>query len=410
MLRHARPVLVLSCLLVGLLVTGCGYDWSSLFPPKPADDSPTEEPLDPGSPDSPAIPDEPDPPPVNVDDDPDTGAVVYRGTGTAELLAGWTRPDSPKEDVGDVTFSVSGTDALTLTVTFAVDAGWEIVDSAVWVAASASSLADPESTPPLRNTPDSLSTSGIHTYTIPLDLAALSPASDGSIPVFVATRASVSYVYAAVDALDWSLPVGPVTVRLVQPGAGSYFDATVSGTADFDGLYRSWCVDPSRTVPTRVDIPVTLVSSYSDQVNLLYLLVGNSENLDILNYFVNADWASLLEASLYARLDAADLQVAVWTIVDADMLGTVSVPHDQDVVDAVVSMAHAAGEGFRPVAGQRAAVIADPNNLEPDGTAQVFMLECPLTYSYTREETTWAHAGSGAWVRYVEFRLAPETP
>ena len=155
-------------------------------------------------------------------------------------------------------------------------------------------------------------------------------------------------------------------------------------------------------------------------VSILEQLVGTSQNLDLVNYVINTDWSPLAAAPM-------DVQVAIWTIIDPDEFflqerrddaGIGDNDFDQDVVDAILldALVNGHGLGFEPDdVGQRIAVIADPNNFDPDGTMQIIIIELPVGEVYTREETAWGYgtrtdgygSGNGNWAMYFEFVLGP---
>ena len=357
-------------------------------------------------------------PPINVEFN-SVGGQEYANTGTTPLIVGWGNPDQPKEEVGLVTVTVAAIGAeLWMTVTYDADPGWELATTHVWVGddeadvpwnippgQATSITAEPGATPEQRTHLINLSGLG-------LDLV---PGSDGVVRLFVAAHADMSYEVSGLPSFEYRLPSDPVLITLAQPSTlGAYLDASVSGAGTFDGVYRAWCVDPSRRVPYDQSIPMTLISSYSTDLADLEQLLGIYQHRDLLNLLINTDWGTVLSSSLAAMLDPLDVQVAIWQLIDLDEArwapGAV---YDEPVVVAILAYLDDYQElygSFEPGDGDVVAVIADPNNGDPAGTMQIIILELPVSGSYTRNETAWGlgtEAPGRNWAMYFEFDYHP---
>ena len=109
-----------------------------------------------------------------------------------------------------------------------------------------------------------------------------------------------------------------------------------------------------------------------------------------------------------------DVQVAIWQIADPDMLDPEGIDYDPGIVEHIVSTTLADGSGFVPELGELCAVVADPNTLDPAGTAQIIVVEMPLSTTATIESGAWAsgapadgYAGAGTeWIMYFEVDLS----
>jgi hypothetical protein len=198
-----------------------------------------------------------------------------------------------------------------------------------------------------------------------------------------------------VDAFGVALPE-TVTMSVVYPGGAglaSYFDTTISNGGVLDGTYDGWCVDTSRGISSNTNYTARVYSSYEP---LPEGAVDYPQNLDLVNWVVNQEFS----ANGYS---ADEVQCAIWKLIDSDpetwagafTCGDGSAGDQK--ADAIVALALANGEGFKPLTCQdKVAVLLVPEQLVGGyqvTVAQVTIAEvgdfCEDAYDPEQTETAW---------------------
>jgi hypothetical protein len=299
--------------------------------------------------------------------------------------------------VGDVVIDDDGT---TLTVDVQLDGeDWLITESHLFVGDAAPKKAAPGRFPYKASAIDDFS----DLYEI--DLAELG-ASSGDV-LAVAYHAAVHEIIgweSDLDGLAAALPTSTTDLRVAFPGGDSYFNTTLSGAGDFDGLYDGFCVDTSRGIVPGRWYDAYAVSSYDPAAAAL---VDFGENLDLVNYVINQGYAS--QGFTYG-----EIQRAIWTLVDDVVLTSGLGAWSQANVDAIVAEAFAYGEGFVPGCDDSVAVLLNPVNASDVTSAQVTIAQVTFaevgvacTPVLGGSETAWAAGdvsfrnGWGSWFDYT---------
>lgn len=228
--------------------------------------------------------------------------------------------------------------------------------------------------------------------------------------LYIAAHAVVQEILghdADLDDFAAAIPDQLVNINVAFPGGDSYFNSTISGAGDLDGLYDGFCVDTSRTISPGSTYDAYLVSSYEAAAADL---VDFPENLDLVNYVINQDYAS--QGYTYG-----DIQRAIWTLVDDTVLTSGLGSWSQTRVDTILDEAFAFGEGFEPGCDDVVALILNPVNGNDVTSAQVTIaqvtfaavgVECTPILGGT--ETAWA-AGDltwkkgGGWGSYFTYEV-----
>ncbi len=170
-------------------------------------------------------------------------------------------------------------------------------------------------------------------------------------------------------------PILPVTLPetvefdLAFPGdAGpaSYFDITVtsgSPTDDLNGFYpNSWCIDTDRPIAPGT-FTANVYSSYDP--NLPVGLIEFPENLPLVNYIINQNYAGQPSEGGFGNFTAGDVQRTIWGLLDDEQSGGLGPVgnFNPNRVNQILADAQQNGVGFVPSIGQEVAVILEPFTL-----------------------------------------------
>jgi hypothetical protein len=160
-----------------------------------------------------------------------------------------------------------------------------------------------------------------------------------------------------------SLPA-QVMLSVVHPGmmfgGPSYFDVTISGGTQLDGMHDGWCVDAERGIDDGTSHIADVYSSYESLPDIDPPLVDYPENLDLMNWVLNQGYVGQSSPS-GGTYTYSDVQRAIWELIDDNPdAGTGLGDWSQARVDEIVAAAIANGEGFVPGCGDVMAIILLP--------------------------------------------------
>lgn len=237
------------------------------------------------------------------------------------------------------------------------------------------------------------------TYQIPLSFPQNSEISIAAHAVV----AKKTYNQINFDDFELDLP-SLVQMAVAYPGVNSYYFTTIFGSNFLSGVHEGFCVDLDRVIYPGRAYSAEVYSSYDLNFSSLNL-VDRPENMDFINYIVNAGY---IEDSNFT---SGDVQKAIWTLID-DRSNTSSVgPWTQENVDLIVADALANGLDFVPQCGQKVVVVLNPV-IDNTTTAQVTFISVrpSCTYSYDLEDTETAW-GDGVdfsgknWATYILYTI-----
>lgn len=184
----------------------------------------------------------------------------------------------------------------------------------------------------------------------------------------------------ATDSLSVALP-GQVTLqKVIQSGSPSatgrsnFVDLVIAGGGALNGTVDGYCIDPDRPIDMENDDnangvidPSEVGTSYTAKVYSSYEslpsgLLGQPENLDLVNWILNQDFSGKASSS-FGFYNSTDIQQAIWVLIGPSY----SLPEDAIGSDwynrtsEIISLARANGEGFVPSFGQKIGVILVPD-------------------------------------------------
>lgn len=236
--------------------------------------------------------------------------------------------------------------------------------------------------------------------------------------VYVATNANVTQAAKCVvdtAIINASIPTDPVFMVLSLVAQPSYFEMFVydlNGNAIYQDYFFGNCVDLDHPIFEGTRYYPYTVSSYSADTALLNCMVDKPENLDLVNYIINQDFASSIGAG------GTEIQAAIWTLIDDDIpvSGQVGIVFDQTKVDYIVAEARAKGEFYLPECDGYVAVLLDQgcvdalnNNTTPNVTTQQSIFWLPMSsfpnayeYSYGECANAW---GKGKRFNYTGWGM-----
>ena len=184
-----------------------------------------------------------------------------------------------------------------------------------------------------------------------------------------------------------------------RSGDESYMDLVIEDGGILDGTFDGYCIDADRLIDFELDNNGNGVidqseigTSYSAKVYSSYEelpaelvgpnLIEKPENLDLLNWILNQDFVSQTSPGGFGKYTFADVQRAIWTLIDDDTsivgVGYEGYLWEQERVDEIIAAAQANGEGFVPTFGQKMGVIIVPdtdNNGSPDAQIVIAAVE-----------------------------------
>jgi len=305
-------------------------------------------------------------------------------------------------DAGDV---LVWNDGVNLYVKYATEGGWCMTQAHLQVATSLDGIPQSSGNPvpgqfDINDTFDPCVYEQI--YTIPLSGYA-------ATELFIAAHAVVTNLDTCegidLDEFAASLP-DQVTMSLTFPysGAPASFEITIVGDP-LTGTYEGWCVDTERTIAQGVTYTANVFSSYE---LLPAGLVDHPENLDLVNWVINQNFVGQTSPGGYGTYTFGDVQRAIWTLIDDNVLSVGLFVWSPDRVDEIVAAAQANGEGFEPGCDDLVVVILQPVVGEDTVTvAQITIVGVPLPCE-CGSETAW---GDGLdfpgdnWAMYFNYTV-----
>jgi len=186
--------------------------------------------------------------------------------------------------------------------------------------------------------------------------------------------------------LELALP-DQVSMMVQYPyaGAPSYFHTTVNGASVLAGEYDGWCIDTDNTIGNNTPYTALVYSSYEE---LPAGTVEHPENLDLVNWIINAGYIGQPSPTCDGNYTYGDVQRAIWTLVEDSNSTSGLGSWSQCRVDEILADAAAFGEGFEPECGDVVAVILIPVNAVQITIAQVTLIDVGVPCDW-QEETAW---------------------
>lgn len=209
------------------------------------------------------------------------------------------------------------------------------------------------------------------------------------------------------------IPKNKLLMRVQLVKNPAYFKTQLydsGGNLIFNDYFYGNCVDLTHPISDgRYYFPYA-VSSYSGNSALLSCLVNRPENLDLVNYLINQDYATSLGAT------GTEIQAAIWTLLDYGVpvsgVTNSGVTWNQSIVNAIIADAKAKGEYYIPPCNGYFVVLLDQgcktamkNGTTPNITVQqsIFWLpvnKLPTSYNYSYGEC------ANAWAKGKKFNTA----
>jgi hypothetical protein len=247
-------------------------------------------------------------------------------------------------------------------------------------------------------------------YVIPLAELGVSSGDEVYIAAHAVVQEFLGYADPDLGAFSAALPQGTVDMTVAFPGGDSYFNTTISGGGELDGVYNGFCVDTSRTISPGQTYTADVVSSYDPAAATL---VDKPENLDLVNYIVNQGYVGQTSPS-GGSYTYGDVQRAIWGLVDDSQSTAGLGSWSQARVDEILADALANGEGFVPECDGSVAVILNP--IREDGSTGAQITIAQVTFAEVgigceplyQDETAWASGmafeGNG-WAMYFTYTV-----
>lgn len=157
-------------------------------------------------------------------------------------------------------------------------------------------------------------------------------------------------------------------------GEKSYFKINIQNSLLLEGSYPGWCADWDKTIEDNVPYTYKYYSSYSEEIP--EGLIDHPENLDMMNWIINKDFAGKDAGNGLGIFTSGDVQLAIWTLLDDNFDGSSVGPFSQERVDRIVNKALRHGADFYPTCRQDIGIIIDP------GTPQSTIIEIPRSRFY----------------------------
>ncbi|MGB0429988.1 MAG: hypothetical protein ACPGLV_05905 [Bacteroidia bacterium] len=220
--------------------------------------------------------------------------------------------------------------------------------------------------------------------------------------------------------INANVPSGQVFMLLTLANNPAYFEMLIydySGDPIYQDYFYGNCVDLENPIYEGVYYFPKLVSSYSNNQQLLDCLVDKPENLDLVNFVINQDYKTKYGA------DGPDVQAAIWTLIDNSIPqnGDFGLFFDQNIVDKIVADASAKGEFYVPQCDEYFAILVDQgctdalnSNQTPSISVQQSILWLPVSnypnsynYSYGECANAWgigSKFSQTGWGQYFEAK------
>lgn len=233
----------------------------------------------------------------------------------------------------------------------------------------------------------------------------------GMASVYVSANSNVTQgVKCSIDTaiINASVPNDPVFMSLSQTGNPVYFEMLIydfGGNPIYYDYFYGNCVDLENPIFEGFYYYPRLISSYSTDANLLSCIIDKPENLDLVNYVINQDYATSLGAT------GSEIQAAIWSLCDDDLPqnGVVGISWDQSIVDFIISDAFAKGEFYLPECDGYFAILLDQgcvdainNGTTPNITTQQSIFWLPVNKVPDSYITTYGECAN-AWGKGKKF-------
>jgi hypothetical protein len=222
------------------------------------------------------------------------------------------------------------------------------------------------------------------------------------VPVAIAAHADVCQVGGAQGVMA-ALPADPfqVMVTFYDPLKTAYFPTVViQNDTWLDGThYNGWCVDVNRTIVPGTWYDSMAYSSYDPA--LPAGLVDNPDNLDLLNWLINADlvgkpatdeWNGSL--GIYTWMD---VQTAIWSLMDDDVSLFQDLGANTVRVDRILALA-GAQEGYMPECGDFMVILISPYAPCASTQNQTLIIKVPVPCEGACETAWGAQWIDGTWL------------
>ena len=148
-----------------------------------------------------------------------------------------------------------------------------------------------------------------------------------------------------------------------QPGPGTFFSATISGTGNFDGTYPAWCVDTEHGMTP--GLPYNAVV-YTGGDAMPAGLIDKPQNLDLVNWVLNQGFVGQDAGGGQGNYTMCDVAQAIWALID-DGIGSACGPFTTRAGQiADLAQSH---HGFVPGCGQFYLVVIGTDWRFPDGSS-----------------------------------------
>lgn len=141
-----------------------------------------------------------------------------------------------------------------------------------------------------------------------------------------------------------------------SPDLKAYSQATIAEGDFLDGFHHSWCVDLDRKIEQNKWYRANVYSIFDE---LPRGFLEFPENLDLVNWILNADFVGRLSPS-GGKYTYGDIQRLIWGLLDNDNMSWGLDPWSQERVDEIYEKAAANGEGFIPGCNQELMLILVP--------------------------------------------------
>jgi len=218
-----------------------------------------------------------------------------------------------------------------------------------------------------------------------------------------------SYMAAHAEVTHWGMPVGGIMdVRAFRDAqTTSYYSVNFKFNAsdpwETAGMAPGWCVDLDKHISLNKEYLGCDVFSSLD----FNAPVDKPENLDLVNYVLNTDYAAIPIAGVTKK----EIQAAIWYLIDNQSFTspTGGIKWNQGTVDAILANAYANGEGFVPGAGDVIAFIVKCGT-----KIQVFEMVVNFADVMLGSETAWtidgypflnSHGQPTGWGTYFEYQI-----
>jgi len=227
----------------------------------------------------------------------------------------------------------------------------------------------------------------------------------GQTNVYISANANVSQAtQCKVDPsiINASVPTDPVLQLVSFSGNPAYFRMFIydyQGNTMYQGNFFGNCVDLENPIDQRVRYFPKLVSSYDTDAALLECIVDRPENLDVINFLINQDYATKFGAT------SNEVQAAIWTLIDDDnpVNGAAGFDFDAAITKQIIDDSKAKGEFYIPSCDGYFVVLLDQdckdalaNNQTPNVTVQQSIMWLPVSGVTSAHRTSLGEC-TNAW-------------